>query len=82
MSRVDEALSVASLDETRAAEIEKKLGELEDDLNFIRVGNGIHNIHYATSLIRALVKQLSEFCRELNIEEPQVVLPTKIDLLE
>jgi predicted CXXCH cytochrome family protein len=80
--RVDEAFRVANLDETRAAEIEKTLGELEDDLNFIRVGNGIHNIHYATSLIRELVNQLSEICRELNIEEPQVALPAQIDLLE
>ncbi len=80
LSRVDEAFRAANLNETRAAEIEKKLGELEDDLNFIRVGNSIHNVHYAASIIRALVKQLSEICRELNIEEPQVVLPTKIEL--
>ncbi len=82
LSRVEEAFRVANLDETRTAEIEKKLGELADDLNFIRVGNSIHNVHYAASLIGELVKQLSVICRELNIEEPQVVLPTEIDLLE
>ncbi len=80
--RVDEAFRVANLEETRASEIEKTLGELEDDLNFIRVGNGIHNIHYAASLTRELVKRLTEICRELEIEEPQIALPTKVEMLE
>ncbi len=82
LSHVYEALKASSLDETRVIEIEKQLEELEDNLNFIRVGNGIHNIHYTTSVTRNLVDQLIAICRELTIEEPQVVLPNKVEKMQ
>ena len=69
------ALDAAELDADRTAAMTQQLEKLQDDLNFLRVGNGIHNIHYAGSLTRALVQQLSALCRELEIEEPNIALP-------
>ena len=56
--------------------------DLNDDLQFIRVGNSIHNMHYANSLIRAVVDKLRAICRELKIAEPTINLPTGTGLGE
>lgn len=77
-----EALGAAGLDEPRTAEIAQQLRDLEDDLQFIRVGNSIHNMHYADSLTRALVDKLRAICQELKIDEPSVNLPTGAGLVE
>ena len=82
LSRAREAVRAANLDETRTAEITQRLRDLEDDLQFLRVGNSIHNMHYADSLTRALVDKLRAICRELNIAEPAVNLPTGAGLAE
>jgi predicted CXXCH cytochrome family protein len=82
LSRAREAVRVANLDETRTAEVTQGLRDLEDDLQFIRVGNSIHNMHYADSLTRALVDKLRAICRELNIAEPAVKLPAGTGLVE
>jgi len=78
--RAREAVGGAGLDEMRAAEITQRLRDLDDDLQFVRVGNSIHNMHYADSLIRALVDKLGAICRELNIVEPTISLPTESGL--
>lgn len=76
LSRAREALGAAGLDETQKAEIAGRLQDLEDDLRFLRVGNSIHNMHYADSLMRALVDKLHAVCRDLNIPEPTIKLPS------
>jgi predicted CXXCH cytochrome family protein len=80
--RARDAVAGAGLDETRAAEIMQRLRDLDDDLQFIRVGNSIHNMHYADSLIRAVVDKLRAICQELNIAEPTINLPTGTGLGE
>ena len=75
IARVRDALDAAALDAERSAAMAQRLEKLQDDLNFLRVGNGIHNIHYAGSLTRALVQQLAALCRELEIDEPNIALP-------
>jgi nitrate/TMAO reductase-like tetraheme cytochrome c subunit len=69
------ALETAELPADRSAAITKELDNLQYDLSFLRVGNDIHNIHYASQLIRALVDHVTALCRELKIEAPNVVLP-------
>jgi predicted CXXCH cytochrome family protein len=77
-----DALGAAGLDETRAAETSQRLRDLQDDVQFIRVGNSIHNMHYADSLIRDVVDKLRAICRELNIAEPTIDLPAGVGLGE
>ena len=79
LSRAREALGASGLDETHKAEIAGRLQDLEDDLRFLRVGNSIHNMHYADSLIHALVDKLRAVCRDLSIPEPTIKLPTNPD---
>jgi hypothetical protein len=69
------ALPQAKLPEERAAAAAKDLDRLQADLDFLRKGNDIHNIHYASELMRELLKQVSQLCRELKAPEPTVVLP-------
>jgi hypothetical protein len=69
------ALSSAKLPEQRTAAIGKELDRIQSDLQFLRRGNDIHNIHYATRLIRVLVEQVSAVYRELKVPEPKIVLP-------
>jgi predicted CXXCH cytochrome family protein len=80
--RAREAVSAANLDETRAAEMTRRFRDLDDDLQFLRVGNSIHNMHYADSLIRALVDNLRAVCRDLNIAEPTINLPKAVGQVE
>jgi predicted CXXCH cytochrome family protein len=77
--RAREAIPAANLGETQAAEITQGLRDLDEDLQFLRVGNSIHNMHYADSLTRALVEHLHGICRELNIAEPAIELPQELD---
>jgi predicted CXXCH cytochrome family protein len=77
--RAREAVTGASLDEQRTTQVKQRLRDLEDDLQFLRVGNSIHNMHYADSLARALVKNLIAISRELNIAEPSIELPQALD---
>jgi predicted CXXCH cytochrome family protein len=78
LSRAREAIPAAGVDETRGAEITRRLQDLDADLQFLRVGNSIHNMHYADSLVRALVESLRGISRELNIDEPAIELPQEL----
>ena len=82
VARAREAVAGAGLDETQSAEITRKLRDLDADIQFIRVGNSIHNMHYADTLVRAVVDKLREISRELNIAEPTINLPTDSGLRE
>ena len=53
----------------------KELNRIESDLEFLRKGNDIHNIHYATKLTRVLLEQVKTVCKTLRTPEPNVVLP-------
>lgn len=75
IQRAQEALPTAALDADRSTEVETQLEDLKDDLSFLRAANGIHNIHYASTLIKTLVDRVSSLCRELEIAEPEVSLP-------
>lgn len=78
IARAREALTSSSLDEARRKELNQQLTDLDADLEFIRVGNSIHNMHYADSLMRALLEKLAAICRELNVSEPTTKLPPEV----
>lgn len=82
LKRARDAVSGAGLDQQQAVDLTKRLNDLDDDLEFVRVGNSIHNIHYADTLVHALVTKLRAICRELNIEEPPVDLPPEGNLAQ
>jgi hypothetical protein len=69
------ALSTAKLPENRTATITKELDRIQSDLEFLRKGNDIHNIHYASKLTRVLLEQTDKLCRELKAPKPKTVLP-------
>ena len=48
---------------------------MQHDLDFLRAGNDVHNMHYAAKLNAALVDRVSALCRELKIAAPKVSLP-------
>jgi hypothetical protein len=73
--QVRDAFTSADLPADRSDAISQQLDELQHDLEFLRLGNGIHNIHYADTLTRALVERISGLCRELEVDEPQITLP-------
>ncbi|NQT37482.1 MAG: NapC/NirT family cytochrome c [Planctomycetes bacterium] len=79
IGRVRQAVESADLGAERAATLTAELDQFNDDLAFLRAGNGIHNIHYAGTLTRALVDGLSALCRELKISGPTVVLPERVE---
>ncbi len=75
LKTIGEAVKTAELPAERAAAMATQLENLQHDLTFLRAGNGVHNIHYADTLTRALVDQLTALCRELQIDAPTITLP-------
>jgi len=75
VGRVREALKTADLKPGQAADTLKELENVQSDLQFLRAGNDVHNMHYANTLTRALVEKLSALSRELSIDEPIIKLP-------
>jgi predicted CXXCH cytochrome family protein len=79
LNQAREATSAADLDVSRTVEVSRKLDDLGDDLEFLRVGNSIHNMHYADTLLHSLVEHLQEIHRELEIEAPTISLPDQFE---
>lgn len=75
LTRIRKAMPDAGVSPERSQAIAKELDDILHDLTFLRVGNGIHNLHYADFLTRSLVDRLTELCRELKIEVPEIALP-------
>ena len=75
LTRIRAALPAAKVSADRSQAIAKQLDDILHDVTFLRVGDGIHNIHYADHLTRTLVDPLTELCRELKIEAPEIALP-------
>ncbi len=69
-------LNLDSLDAERSAGMSEQIDDIESDLQFLRIGNGIHNIHYASTLTRGLVERITSLCQELNLAPPDVTLPS------
>jgi hypothetical protein len=79
LGRLREAVGQSALSETEQLDVRTELDKVEHDLNFLREGNGIHNIHFADKLVHALADRLRELSRRLNVEEPQFELPKASD---
>jgi len=75
VARVREALKSGDLDRDHLSAITARLEDLEDDLDFLSVGKGVHNVHYASSLTEAVLEQLTSLCVELKIDRPKITLP-------
>ena len=75
VQRVREALKGPNLPEAQAAAAAKRLEQLQQDLDFLRVGNHVHNMYYAAEVSRTLLDGLTALCRELKLPEPKAELP-------
>ncbi len=51
-----------------------EIGDLRHDLDLLTRGNDIHNMHYATKVVREVTQRLAAVCRKLKVEEPKVSL--------
>ena len=55
-----------------------EIGDLRHDLDLLTRGNDIHNMHYATKVVREVTERLAAVCRQLKVEEPKVSLPAPV----
>ncbi|MHB1037212.1 MAG: NapC/NirT family cytochrome c [Pirellulales bacterium] len=78
LKEVRAAVKSAGLPDARQTEINASLDGVQHDLDFLRIGNDIHNMHYAARLHQALVDRLSALCRELKLPEPKVTPPPAV----
>jgi len=76
--KVRQALEAATLPEPQAKQLRDRLADVEHDLAFLRSANGIHNIHYASSLAQAIRDHLGELARALKLPPIDVKLPTSL----
>jgi predicted CXXCH cytochrome family protein len=75
--RIREALPSAAIAADRRADLAVELKNLQHDLDFVRVGNDVHNVHYAAKVNQSVVSQITAICREVNVPAPKVTLPTE-----
>ena len=57
------------------AKLVAEIGDLRHDLDLLTRGNDIHNMHYATRVVREITERLATVCRQLKVAEPKVSLP-------
>ena len=62
----------------RPAKLLAEIGEMRHDLDLLIRGNDIHNMHYATKVVREVTQRLAAVCRQLKVEEPKVLLPAPV----
>ena len=62
----------------RPAKLIAEVGDLRHDLDLLIRGNDIHNMHYATKVVREVTQRLAVLCRQLKVEEPKVSLPAPV----
>ena len=79
VQRVRTGLESADMDEDKSAAVSGQLDDLEKDLDFLGAANGIHNVHYATSLTRAVLDQVTLLCVQLELDRPKITLPELIE---
>ncbi len=62
IARVRKALEKSSLDAERVKTVAEQLDKIQHDLDFLRTGNDIHNIHFASKLEEHLLERVSALC--------------------
>jgi predicted CXXCH cytochrome family protein len=77
--RIRDALPAAAVAADAVPTIAVQLDDVEHDIRFLQVGNGIHNIHYANALTRGLVDQVTDLCRRLELPQPEIRLPEPLE---
>jgi hypothetical protein len=82
LARVRTAIDLTDLELDQLAAMKEKLARLQHDVDFLNSANGIHNIHYASTLAQVVLVELTELCRELEIPEPTTRLPEDIENFE
>jgi len=55
-----------------------EVGKVRHDLDLLTKGNDIHNMHYATKVVREVTDRLAALCRKFKVEEPKVTLPPPV----
>ena len=82
IANLREKLKGDDMNSPRSLEIVIQLGDIDKDLKFLRVANGIHNIHYASTLTRGLQQQVSTLCQELGVVPPASTAVDTTGILE
>jgi nitrate/TMAO reductase-like tetraheme cytochrome c subunit len=73
--KIRTALESADFDEGKLATMSAQLVDVEKDLDFLGAANGIHNVHYATSLTQAVLDQVILLSVQLELGRPMITLP-------
>jgi nitrate/TMAO reductase-like tetraheme cytochrome c subunit len=82
MEQIREAITTAELPTDESAALTKRLNDLQYDLSFLRISNGVHNIHYADTITRSLIEQLISMAEQLQIEDLGLAAPEPLDPTE
>ena len=72
---VEAAAKKGGLPADRAEKVATEAANVRHDLQMLRLGNDVHNMHFAANLVRQSQQRLAALCREVKIAEPKVSLP-------
>ena len=82
LQRVRTAIDETDLQPARYNALKEDMAEIEHDVEFLNIGQGIHNIHYASTLAEVLVGKLTKLCNDLEIPPPRITLPETIEQID
>lgn len=77
LARAQQARDSTDVAEDRRADFDARLTRLRHDAEFLRIGKGIHNVHYAEKLQRVLFDETLKLCGELRIDAPSIAIPAQ-----
>jgi hypothetical protein len=77
LPQLREALQTAVIPAQQRTELTSQLADIQHDLEFLRVGNGIHNVHYASTLTRVAAEKLAAVHEALQLPPPRITLPDR-----
>jgi hypothetical protein len=75
VKKIRSAMESADFNDEELAAMSAQLVDAEKDLDFLGAANGIHNVHYATSLTQAVLDQVILLSVQLELGRPMITLP-------
>ncbi len=70
---VEAAAKKGGLPADRAVKIAAEAAALRHDVEMLQHGNDVHNMHFATELVRKTLDRVTVLCKELKLEPPKLL---------
>ena len=75
LGKVEAAAKKEGAAKERAEKLAIEIADLRHDIELLSRGNEVHNMHYATKLVRQILERVTVLCRDWKVSVPNITLP-------